>query len=72
MSNSNQNLNDYGRHDAYLTNDPRHDLEPTGEFISNCCGAGPLPYCTLDEENEEPEGICGDCKEHCSFEREEE
>jgi len=40
------------------------------EWLSDCCGTPPHPASDVSEDN--PVGFCGQCREHCGFERVEE
>ena len=40
------------------------------EWLSDCCGAPPH-QATPDVGEDNPMGICGQCREHCGFERSE-
>jgi hypothetical protein len=44
-------------------------------FYSECCSAEPNEFFDIDFDltfQDKPSGICGDCKEHCEFEYDEE
>ena len=45
-----------------------NSYEPDEEWFSACCGAPPHES-TPDVGEDNQAGICGQCREHCGFER---
>jgi RecJ-like exonuclease len=43
-------------------------VDDPAEWLSSCCSAPPHPS-KPDVGESDPTGVCGQCKEHCTFER---